>query len=86
MSHHVLTAEFIHESNTFKMGLTQLRAFEVDLLKEGDVAIAERGDAPTELAASALPSKPRKKRSTASCSACTARWSPNSVRMAKANC
>ena len=50
MSHHVLTAEFIHESNTFKMGLTQLRAFEVDLLKEGDVAIAERGDAPTELA------------------------------------
>lgn len=50
MTFHVLTAEFIHESNTFKKGVTDLRAFEVNILKEGDAAIAELGDANTEIA------------------------------------
>lgn len=50
MTLHVLTAEFIHESNTFKKGLTDLPAFAVDTLHEGDAAIARRGDANTELA------------------------------------
>ncbi len=50
MTFRVLTAEFIHESNTFKKGATDLRAFEVNILKEGDAAIAELGDANTEIA------------------------------------
>lgn len=43
MAHHVLTAEFIHESNTFKKGLTGLHEFRVDALLEGEAALRERG-------------------------------------------
>jgi microcystin degradation protein MlrC len=50
MTFHVLTAEFIHESNTFKKGATDLRDFSVDTLLEGDAAIARRGDVNAELA------------------------------------
>lgn len=39
MPHRVLTAEFIHESNTFKKGVTDLHAFEIDVLLEGEVAL-----------------------------------------------
>lgn len=50
MTFHVLTAEFIHESNTFKKGETGLRAFAADTLHEGQAAIERRGAANTELA------------------------------------
>ena len=50
MTFHVLTAEFIHESNTFKKGETGLHAFQVDTLHEGDAAIARHGDVNAELA------------------------------------
>ncbi len=50
MTFHVLTAEFIHESNTFKKGETGLHAFRVDTLHEGQAGIDRRGDANTELA------------------------------------
>lgn len=50
MSHHVLTAEFLHESNTFKKGLTGLHEFRVDALTEGDGAMKERGSGNTGLA------------------------------------
>ncbi len=50
MPHHVLTAEFIHESNTFKKGVTDLHAFQVQFLLEGEAALAARGDANTEVA------------------------------------
>lgn len=50
MPFHVLTAEFIHESNTFKKGRTGLHAFQVDTLHEGQAAIDRRGEANTELA------------------------------------
>ncbi len=50
MAHHVLTAEFIHESNTFKKGLTGLHAFQVDVLLTGDAAMQERGTGNTGLA------------------------------------
>lgn len=50
MPHHVLTAEFAHESNTFKKGLTTLDDFKSETYFTGDAAIAERGDANTELA------------------------------------
>jgi microcystin degradation protein MlrC len=46
----VLTAEFQHESNTFKRGLTDLYAFRTQILAHGDAAIAARGTANTELA------------------------------------
>lgn len=46
----VLTAEFVSENNTFKKGFTELHDFAVDCLVEGDEAIAQRGDANTELA------------------------------------
>lgn len=39
MPHRVLTAEFIHESNTFKKGVTDLHAFEIDVLLEGEAAL-----------------------------------------------
>lgn len=50
MPHHVLTAEFAHESNTFKKGFTVLDDFRSETYLLGDAAIAERGDANTELA------------------------------------
>jgi len=50
MTFHVLTAEFIHESNTFKKGETGLHAFQVDTLHEGEAAIARHGDVNAELA------------------------------------
>ena len=50
MPHHVLTAEFAHESNTFKKGFTVLEDFRSETYLLGDAAIAERGDANTELA------------------------------------
>ncbi len=50
MTFHVLTAEFIHESNTFKKGETGLSAFAADTLHEGQAAIDRRGAANTELA------------------------------------
>lgn len=46
----VLTAEFVTENNTFMKGKTELHDFEVDTLLEGDVAIAARKGANTELA------------------------------------
>lgn len=49
MTHHVLTAEFLHESNTFKKGLTELHNFEVDALMEGDEALARLSDGNTGL-------------------------------------
>lgn len=50
MPHHVLTAEFAHESNTFKKGFTALDDFRSETYLLGEAAIAERGDANTELA------------------------------------
>lgn len=50
MAHCVLTAEFAHESNTFKKGFTTLDDFRTETYFLGDAAIAERGDANTELA------------------------------------
>lgn len=49
MPFHVLTAEFLHESNTFKRGVTDLRAFRHYMLKLGEDAIAARGGANTEI-------------------------------------
>lgn len=49
MSRCVLTAEFLHESNTFKKGLTELYNFEVDALLEGDEALARLSDGNTGL-------------------------------------
>lgn len=46
----VLTAEFLHESNTFSVRKTGLRQFEIDCLLYGDVAIAARRNANTGLA------------------------------------
>lgn len=50
MPHHVLTAEFAHESNTFKKGFTVLADFKSETYLTGVDAIAERGEANTELA------------------------------------
>lgn len=50
MPRHVLTAEFAHESNTFKKGATTLADFKAESYFIGDAAIAERGAANTELA------------------------------------
>lgn len=46
----VLTAEFMHESNTFSRYRTGLPQFEIDTLLYGGAAIAARRDANTELA------------------------------------
>lgn len=46
----VLTAEFMHESNTFSRYRTDLPQFEVDALYYGDEAIRARRNANTELA------------------------------------
>jgi microcystin degradation protein MlrC len=50
MPHHVLTAEFAHESNTFKKGATTLDDFKSETFLRDAEAIAERGAANTELA------------------------------------
>ncbi|PZF76803.1 microcystin degradation protein MlrC [Aestuariivirga litoralis] len=50
MPRHVLTAEFAHESNTFKKGFTVLDDFRSETYLQGEAAIAERGNANTELA------------------------------------
>ncbi|MET2831039.1 M81 family metallopeptidase [Mesorhizobium shangrilense] len=50
MGYCVLTAEFTHETNTFNVIKTDYDAFLTIGIKEGDVAIAARGDANTELA------------------------------------
>ena len=49
MRHNVLSAEFLHVSNTFKKGLTELHAFEHHMLMQGDAAITARGAANTEI-------------------------------------
>lgn len=50
MTFTVLTAEFMHESNTFSRYRTDLPQFEVDALHYGDEAIRVRRNANTELA------------------------------------
>lgn len=50
MSFRVLTAEFVHESNTFKRGSTDLAAFRAETLDLGQAAIDRFGDVNTELA------------------------------------
>lgn len=50
MSFTVLTAEFMHESNTFSRYRTDLPQFQVDALHYGDEAIRARRNANTELA------------------------------------
>lgn len=49
MAHHVLTAEFLHESNTFTKARTDLRAFEAHVMMEGQQALIERTAANTEI-------------------------------------
>jgi len=50
MSFHVLTASFVHESNTFKKGETTLQDFRDDVLDIGQAAINRFGDVNDELA------------------------------------
>lgn len=50
MPFRVLTAEFVHESNTFKKGRTELAAFEADSLDLGEAAICRFGDVNAEIA------------------------------------
>ncbi|EEB82849.1 M81 family metallopeptidase [Roseobacter sp. GAI101] len=50
MSFKVLSAEIIHETNTFNIHPTTLKSFEGRFLLDGARAIAERGDQNTELA------------------------------------
>lgn len=50
MTFTILTAEFMHESNTFSRYRTDLPQFEVDALYYGDEAIRARRNANTELA------------------------------------
>ncbi|GAB1361036.1 M81 family metallopeptidase [Rhodobacter sp.] len=50
MSFHVLTAAFVHESNTFKKGETGLQDFRDDVLDLGQAAIDRFGDVNDELA------------------------------------
>jgi microcystin degradation protein MlrC len=50
MSFRVLSAEFIHESNTFKKGLTELDDFRAATLLDGPEAVVALGDANTEIA------------------------------------
>jgi len=50
MSFRVLTAEFVHESNTFKKGSTDLDAFRRETLDLGDVATGRFGDVNAEIA------------------------------------
>ena len=50
MSYKVLSAEIIHETNTFNIHPTTLQEFEDRFLLDGPQAIAARGDQNTELA------------------------------------
>ena len=50
MAFHVLTAEFVHESNTFKKGETGLDAFRDSALDLGAAAVERFGDVNAELA------------------------------------
>lgn len=50
MPFHVLTAAFVHESNTFKKGETTLQDFRDDVLDIGQAAIDRFGDVNDELA------------------------------------
>ncbi|PYB71742.1 M81 family metallopeptidase [Rhizobium wuzhouense] len=50
MSFRVLTAEFVHESNTFKKGKTDLDAFRRETLDLGQAAIERFGDVNAEIA------------------------------------
>jgi microcystin degradation protein MlrC len=50
MTFRVLTAEFVHESNTFKKGRTDLAAFRAETLDLGEVAIGRFGNVNTEIA------------------------------------
>lgn len=50
MSFRVLTAEFVHESNTFKKGSTDLAAFQSETLDLGQAAIDRFGDVNAEIA------------------------------------
>lgn len=49
MPFHVLTAEFLHESNTFKKGTTTLRDFAAHVLHDGDAGLGSRLQANTEI-------------------------------------
>ena len=49
MPFHVLTAEFLHESNTFKKGTTTLRDFAAHVLYDGDAGLGSRLTANTEI-------------------------------------
>jgi hypothetical protein len=50
MTFHVLTGEFVHESNTFKKGETTLQDFRDEVLDLGQAAIDRFGDVNDELA------------------------------------
>ncbi|WP_024899884.1 M81 family metallopeptidase [Brucella rhizosphaerae] len=50
MSFRVLTTEFVHESNTFKKGKTDLDAFRSETLDLGEAAIERFGDVNAEIA------------------------------------
>ena len=50
MPFRVLTAEFVHESNTFKKGSTDLATFRSETLEFGQIAIDRFGDVNSELA------------------------------------
>src|SRR6218665_1796580 len=50
MSFRVLTAEFVHETNTFSVRKTDYDAFTVEGVLFGDDAIRARGEANTEIA------------------------------------
>ena len=50
MPFHVLTASFVHESNTFKKGETTLQDFRDDVLDIGQAAVDRFGDVNDELA------------------------------------
>ena len=49
MPFHVLTAEFLHESNTFKKGTTTLRDFAAHVLYDGEAGLGSRLGANTEI-------------------------------------
>jgi microcystin degradation protein MlrC len=50
MTFRILTADFVHESNTFKKGATDLETFRRETLDIGDVAVKRFGDVNTEIA------------------------------------
>lgn len=50
MTFRILTAEFVHESNTFKKGATDLAAFQRETLDLGEVAVERFGNVNAEIA------------------------------------